>query len=124
MKVKPERTRKNTSGEFVLRKPLPQKWWIYAEKRPKLYSTISGMEKVLVIPETTKYCVFSFMETNIVFSHAIKIIASGSNGVFCLLSSTLHESWVRQYSSTLETRLKYITSDAFETSLFRIIWRG
>ena len=26
-KVKPERTRKNDKSEFVLRKPLPQKWW-------------------------------------------------------------------------------------------------
>src|SRR5204862_4545249 len=26
-KVKPERTRKNDKDEFVLRKPLPHKWW-------------------------------------------------------------------------------------------------
>jgi len=30
--VKPERERKRDNGEFVLRKPLPQKWWIYGEK--------------------------------------------------------------------------------------------
>jgi hypothetical protein len=47
-KVKPERTRLNAKGAFALRKPLPQKWWIYADKRPALYATISGMSSVLV----------------------------------------------------------------------------
>lgn len=28
-------------GAYALRKPLPQKWWIYGEKRPALYETIS-----------------------------------------------------------------------------------
>ena len=41
-RVKPERTRKNDKNEFVLRKPLPQKWWIYADKRPALYTAIAG----------------------------------------------------------------------------------
>lgn len=40
-KVKPERTRKKEgSDDYALRKPLPHKWWIYADKRPELYRTI------------------------------------------------------------------------------------
>ncbi len=35
-KVKPERQRRNEDGEYVLRKPLPDRWWQYAEKRPGL----------------------------------------------------------------------------------------
>ncbi|MBD2429401.1 hypothetical protein H6G62_26135 [Phormidium sp. FACHB-1136] len=34
------------------------------------------------------------------------------------MSSSIHESWVRAYSSTLETRLKYNPSDCFETFPF------
>ena len=49
-KVKPERTRKKANGDFALRKPLPQKWWIYADKRPELYRTIAGMKRVLGTP--------------------------------------------------------------------------
>ncbi len=117
-KVKPERTRKKDNGEFTLRKPLPHKWWIYAEKRPSLYRIIANMDRVLVIPETTKYCTFTVCPTDIVFSHMTKIITIHDIGVFALLVSSIHESWARKYSSTLETRLKYITTDAFETFPF------
>lgn len=121
-KVKPERTRTkmNDRGEmvFVLRHPLPQKWWIYGEKRPALYSTIAGMSKIIVIPETTKHCAFTLCATGIVFSHMTKLVTLSTYGDFALLSSSIHEVWAREYSSTLETRLKYITSDAFETFAF------
>ncbi|MDM3853378.1 MAG: hypothetical protein PT120_00230 [Aphanizomenon gracile PMC649.10] len=117
-KVKPERTRLNEKGEFALRKPLPQKWWIYADKRPALYSAIAKMERVLVIPETTKFYNFSFIPSNIVFSHATRVLTFVNVQDFSLLNSTLHIIWADLYSSTLETRLKYITSDCFETFPF------
>lgn len=50
--VKPERQRwkldengNEIVGTYALRKPLPQKWWIYGEKRPALYETISKGEQ-------------------------------------------------------------------------------
>jgi hypothetical protein len=48
----------------------------------------------------------------------VKVIADDRWSVFAVLSSSLHEVWARFYSSTLETRLKYIISDAFETFAF------
>ena len=38
--VKPERQRRDKEGNFVLRSPLPQRWWHYADKRPALYHSI------------------------------------------------------------------------------------
>jgi hypothetical protein len=92
-----------------------ERWWQYAEKRPELYATIAGLERVLAIPETTKHCVFSFCSPHLVFSHTVKVITLASTSHFAILASTIHEEWARLYSSTLETRLKYITTDAFET---------
>ena len=134
-KVKPERQRRKSNGDYKLRKPLPQRWWQYAEKRPALYHTIGRghafmhhpadwdpdmepMERVLVIPETTKFCTFTFASTKIVLSHMIKIVVFDSYCEFSILNSNVHEVWVRKNSSTLETRLKYITSSAFETFPF------
>ena len=37
-----EDTQEGPNGEFALRSPLPQKWWIYADKRPALYNAIRG----------------------------------------------------------------------------------
>jgi hypothetical protein len=47
-----------------------------------------------------------------------KILTLGDWGPAGLVLSSIHEAWARQYSSTLETRLKYITSDCFETFPF------
>lgn len=85
-KVKPERQRRNEKGEFVLRKPLPQNWWIYGEKQPALYHTIGRhqffekhpigfninqkkhMEYVIAFPLVTKYLSFSVIENNSVYT--------------------------------------------------------
>lgn len=117
-RVKPERTRKNEKGEFVLRYPLYLKWWIYAEKRPALYSTIKSMERVLACSEVTKHLAFEFVRTNQVLSINLDIFAFSEFDVPAILQSTIHEVWGREYSSTLENRLKYSPGNAFETFPF------
>lgn len=93
-------------------------WWQFWRMRGELYGAIKGCDRVLAIPETTKYCIFSPCPTNIVFSHMTKVIVMEDWASNALLNSMIHETWGRSYSSTLETRLKYITSDAFETFPF------
>jgi methylase of polypeptide subunit release factors len=85
-KVKPERTRRDLAGEFVLRKPLPQKWWIYSDKRPKLYSTIARFDRVLVAPLVSKYVSFVFVARHQVFMN--KVLVFTHQGF-----SILHSSW-------------------------------
>lgn len=108
LKVRPERSRSNKA---VYR----NKWWQFAEKQTALYEAIAALSEVAIIPETTKYCVFSRAKTRIVYSHTTKVFTFSSQWPFMVLSSDLHEIWARSYSSTLETRLKYTTSDVFET---------
>ena len=107
-KVKPQR-------EPLNKKPYRERWWQFAERCPGLYGAIDGRDRVLVIPETTKYCLFTFCPTNIVFSHMTKVIVFDETQQLCILSSNIHEAWVRAYASTLETRLKYTPTDCFET---------
>ncbi|HPT27342.1 MAG TPA: hypothetical protein PLZ95_13050, partial [Bryobacteraceae bacterium] len=109
--VKPERA---TKAADVAAWP----WWQFWRIRPELYATIAGLDRVLVIPETTKYCTFSLCPTGIVFSHMTKLLALGDGASAAIVMSSIHEAWARTYSSTLETRLKYITSDGFETFPF------
>jgi very-short-patch-repair endonuclease len=114
-KVKPERQRKKENGEYALRKPLPEKWWIYAEKRPALYGAIEGCDRVLVCPIVTKYVSFTFVPNNWVYMHKLTVFPIEKWLDFALLQSTMHELWTREYSSTLETRLNYSPADCFET---------
>jgi hypothetical protein len=117
-KVKPERTRKKADRSFALRYPLYLKWWIYAEKRPRLYSTISGMERVLVLCMVTQYLSPHFLKNNMVFDQRVVVIAWLMFHDFLMVSSNIHEIWVRTYSSMLETRLSYSITGAFETFPF------
>ncbi len=117
-KVKPERTRKKDDGQFALRKPLPQKWWIYAEKRPELYRTIAGMERVLVFAQTSKTKYPAILEPGPVFDQKTVVIASQEFRDFALLCSHIHFWWVLTYGSSLRTDAVYTPSDCFETFPF------
>ncbi len=117
-KVKPERQRLNEKGEFILRKPLPQKWWIYGEKRPALYARVKDISKVITIPYVSKYLICVWEPTNIIYSHMMGIVATDRNVFFTLLQNSFHGEWVNINGSTLETRLRYVLSDCFETFPF------
>ncbi len=115
-RVKPQRTEKKEDGAFKLRKPLPQRWWQYADKRPKLYRKLNEMSAALVIPETSKYFSFSLIPVSGVFSHMLKVIVLEDFSSFSCLSSNLHEAWAWRYSSTLGAAgLRYMPSVVFET---------
>ncbi|MGO9952122.1 MAG: Eco57I restriction-modification methylase domain-containing protein [Dissulfurispiraceae bacterium] len=123
--VKPDRQRwakdkhgTNIVGEYALRKPLPEKWWIYAEKRPALYRSIAPMERALVIAQVSKTSAFSFTDTNKVLDAKLNIFALNKNYQFSFLQSNLHIQWAWRYSSTMKTDLSYAPSMVFETFPF------
>lgn len=116
--TKPERTRKNEKGDYVLRYPLHLKWWIYGEKRPALYTSIAGMDIVLAATLVTHHVSFEFQSEQIVFAHRLAVFPFNKIQVISLLQSSFHELWARSYSSSLETRINYSPSDCFETFPF------
>ncbi len=117
-KVKPERTRINEAGEFVLRKPLPQKWWIYGDKRPALYATIAGMERVLAVARVSKYVVANWKSSTFVFSEQLVIVSAYMDSFLSVIQSSIHDLWVWKNSSTLGAGLRYAPTDCFETFPF------
>ena len=110
-KVKPERDK-------LRRKVRRERWWQFAERAPKLYATIEGMERVLVTAEVSKHICLSTIPTEIVYSHTLVLFALSSTSAHALLQSTMHELWCRKYGSSLETRFRYTPSDCFETFPF------
>jgi hypothetical protein len=110
-KVKPERDRNN-------RKVYRDRWWHYGEKRPELYATIVGMERVLVKSEVGNKLSFAFVPNCTVFSHMLIVFAFTGHGSQAVLQSTMHETWAREFSSSMRTDLRYTPSDSFETFPF------
>jgi hypothetical protein len=132
-RVKPERQRLNERGEFVLRKPLPERWWQFGEKRPGLYHAIdrghhfeshpdgwslgnNPREMVMVCSEVTKHLAYVLVPNEYIMSDRANVFRN--EGLFVICQSTLHEVWARLYSSKLETRLKYSIGNALETFPF------
>ena len=123
--VKPERTRWKTDkegnemvGTYALRKPLPELWWIYGEKRPALYRSIAPLERVLVAPRVTKTHAFSMATPDHVFSDATTVFALSEGLEFTAMESSFHEHWAWHYSSTMKGDRRYSPSSAFETFPF------
>ncbi|WP_435017954.1 Eco57I restriction-modification methylase domain-containing protein [Tundrisphaera sp. TA3] len=114
-KVKPERTRRNEKGDYSLRKPLPQQWWIYAEKRPALYRTITGMGQVLVRARIANRHSIVWVPAGWVYNEKTVIFVGCPFGI---MQSDIHEVWARNYSSTLRTDMQYTPSDCCDTFPF------
>ena len=134
-RVKPERQRRNEGGEYVLRKPLPERWWQYADKRPALYHAIgrgryferhpedwsagtSQPPKILAITRVSKTLAFSFVDSNIVFSDATVVFSLGRGRDFALLQSNVHAVFAWQHASRLKSDLRYTPTDALEPFAF------
>ncbi len=114
-KVKPERQERKATGEFKKRKPLPQRYWIYADKRPNLYRTIEPLDRVLAISLTSKSVQPCFVPAGQVFSHSLGIFAYEDDVHFGVLTSGFHYRWAVRFASSMRTDTRYTPSDVFET---------
>jgi len=113
--VKPERQRLRPDGSFALRKPLPERWWQYADKRPGLYSALNAIDHVFVMPRHSKYSIPMRVTTGYVYSDSLVVFASDSDALYGTISSSIHRAWSRAHGSTLETRSRYTPTDCFDT---------
>lgn len=114
-RVRPERQRKNPEGSYVLRNPLPDRYWQYADKRPALYSALEGAAHVLVTSRVSQFLAVARVPNKYVFNERLAVFVQTP---FSVLQSSFHERWMLTYGSTLETRPMYTPSDCFETFPF------
>lgn len=121
-RVRPERTRRGPDGEFVLRSPLPQRWWQYADKRPALTEKLRRVSRALVIPQTGSALAFAFVPANTVFAHTLVVFPQESIEFFAVLQCRVHNLWVQFFSATMGDQPRYIPSDCFDTFPFPAEW--
>ena len=140
-RVKPERQRLNSKCEFALRKPLPERWWQYADKRPALYHSIGlgdhferhpenwkqdteTATRVIAITRVSKTLAFTFADSRTVFSDATVVFILNRYRHFSLLQSSIHAVFAWQYASRLKSDLRYSPTDALEPFPFPIETNG
>ncbi|WP_211328693.1 Eco57I restriction-modification methylase domain-containing protein [Thermomonospora umbrina] len=105
--VKPERQRLKPDGSFVLRRPLPERWWQYGEKRPAMRKAIALLPEVLVIARVSKTVMPIRVPTGQVFHEKVVVFATDSYAVQALLSSSIHQLWAIKYGTTMRTDPTY-----------------
>lgn len=132
-RVKPERQRLNERGEFVLRKPLPERWWQFGEKRPGLYHAIGHgrhfdqhpadwnaqtrpLEHVLVAGRVGKYFNPSVVLNDVIFHEKCVVFAVADAYAYAaIFNSSPVDAWVWKQSSRMKLDLNFSPSDAVET---------
>lgn len=133
-RVKPDRQRRKENGQFVLRSPLPTRWWQYADKRPALYHDIGRgnafdkhpkdwnnadiLDEVICVSLSSKYAAPHIVKNNCIFDQKIVVFPSNKRGMFALLSSNIHASWVFKMGSSLGISQNYTPRDCVETFPF------
>lgn len=112
--VQPERRRwkldengNEIEGAFALRKPLPERWWHYGEKRPALYSTIAKMDRTMVVAKTAKYRGVFMIKPSIILDQSLTIGIFDSYKDFLIIQSDLCDTYSKSFGTTQETRFRF-----------------
>ena len=113
------------------RKPRRDQWWLFAERSPALYHALgrgdafekhpkgwrpfAALKTALVASRVSKYGFFVMVPNSYVMSEGLCVFASDDYALFGILQTSFHHAWARKMCSTLETRLRYTPSSAFDT---------
>lgn len=110
-RVKPHRDRDNreTRRKF---------WWRFGENTPALYASIRRKSRILINSQVSSHLVFAFVPAHIVLAHTTDVFTSSSPAFFAVMQSGVQNVWGLFFASSLEDRLRYNTSDCFETFPF------
>ena len=95
-----------------------EKWWHYGDKRPALYSAISGLKRALVQTHHTKFLCPQFAPTDGVFSHSVVVFPTDDYAVYLILNCNLHDAWARETSGSIRSELRYTPTDCLYTFPF------
>ncbi|WP_327724508.1 Eco57I restriction-modification methylase domain-containing protein [Streptomyces europaeiscabiei] len=116
-RVRPVRQRKSPDGSFALRRPLPQRWWLYGDNRTAMRKEIADFDRVLVIGLHSKYGLPSIVPAGQVYSNSLAVFYTPDQAaMLALLTSTWHFNWwTVKGESTLKSDPRYTPSDGFDT---------
>ena len=106
--MKPERdTNKRTTRR--------DRWWVYGERATELYDAIRDLDHVLALARVSDVLIPVRVATGPVFAELAVVFALSDYASLATLSSSVHSVWTIRYASTLETRIRYASSDVFLT---------
>jgi len=91
------------------------RWWQFLWPRPAFRAAVSDGVRFLAGTRVAKRILFIWCEPNWRPSDATNMFALTEDYHFAVLSSGVHGAWAKARSSTLEDRIRYTPSSAFDT---------
>ena len=116
-RVKPDRLK-------LKRKSRRDRWWMFGDRQPALYSTIKELDRVLVTSRVAEHMAFVRLSAHLVYSDRMYVFPVSTGAAFGFLQSRTHETWARFFGSSLEERFAYAAVDCFETYPFPEGWEA
>lgn len=103
------------------RKSYRDNWWIFAEPRRRLRQSFEGLSRFIATPYTAQHRTFQFWPTSYIPDAMVYCIPSDDAALLGVLSSSVHLTWCRYASGTLETRPRYNSNRTFYPFPFPIL---
>jgi hypothetical protein len=91
------------------------RWWQFLWPRPDFRGVAGELGRFVVGTRVAKRILFVWAEPNWRPSDSTNVFAFEGDYEMAILSSSVHTEWARGRSSTLEDRIRYTPSSAFET---------
>ncbi|NKI41628.1 hypothetical protein [Streptomyces physcomitrii] len=106
--VKPERLKNN-------RKVRRERWWQYAERAPKLYQAIKGLDRILVVAQTSRTQMPARVPVGPVFDQKLVVFPRQGTADLCFRASSFQYLWTLRMGSTRTADLVFTPSTCSET---------
>ncbi len=110
--------RERVLPERIGKPELMKRWWQFWMTRKGLRETTRTLPRFAIASRHCKRLILVWAEPNWRPSDGCNVFTFTDDFNFGICSSTIHEIWARATSSTLEDRLRYNPSTAFETFPF------
>jgi type II restriction/modification system DNA methylase subunit YeeA len=88
--------------------------------RTKLRAAITGLARVIAVPETSEHLLFRFLPANSVFSGSLFVLARDDMPTFGVLSGSFHKAWSKAQGNQLGVgnQGRYNATRTFQTFPF------
>ena len=90
-------------------------WWQFLWPRPGFRARLDGLDRFIAGTRVGKRILFAWCHPDWRPSDSTNIFALDSDYAMGVLTSRIHTEWAAKKSSTLEDRIRYTPSSAFET---------
>lgn len=114
-KVLPERAK---LGGYSVAEKRSENWWQFGTYAAALQSAIHPLQRCLALSQVSANHSIAFQPTDRIFVQTVVVFPFDQYSAFVMLQGRVHETWARFMGSSLEDRLRYTSTDCFETFPF------